>query len=319
MEDIENTRVLITGGAGFIGSTLAKRLIEKNEVIVFDTFQRNALGKLLFTDHGNLTIMRGDVLDMQAVRQAMHGVSIVIHCAGIAGRDTVVSSPTRTLEVNIVGSLNVLRAALESGACERIVCFSTSEVFGRTAFEPLESDIARIGPLGEARWVYAVSKLAEEHSAIWYHKEYGLPTTVIRPFNIYGPGQVGEGAIHIFVKRAIRDLTLYVHGSGTQIRSWCYVDDIVDSTCLLITRPEAVGESFNIGNAQSVETVYGLATTVVRVLRSNSSICFSERSGADVELRIPSVEKAKTLLGFEAKVGLEEGIVMTANFYRNFL
>lgn len=319
MESIENKRILITGGAGFIGSALAKRLIEKNDVVIFDNFQRNALDELLLTDHKNLTIMRGDVLDIQAVRQAMHGVSIVIHCAGIAGTDTVVSSPTRTLEVNIVGSLNILKAALEMDACERVVCFSTSEVFGQMAFEPQESDIAKVGPLGEARWVYAVSKLAEEHSAICYHREYGLPTTVVRPFNIYGPGQVGEGAVHAFVKRAIRDLPLYVHGNGTQIRSWCYVDDIVDGTCLLISRPEAVGESFNIGNPRSVETIYGLASTVVRVLSSNSPICFSERNGADVELRIPSVEKAKALLGFEARVGLEEGILMTADFYRNLL
>ena len=319
MEEIASKRVLITGGAGFIGSALARRLVDKNEIVILDTFQRDSLSDKPIIDHKNLRIVQGDVLNMETVRQAMKGVSIVIHCAGIAGIDTVISSPTRTLEVNIVGSLNVLNAAMDLSACERVVCFSTSEVFGQMAFGPRESDVAKVGPVGEARWVYAVSKLAEEHAAISFHKEHGLQTTVLRPFNIYGPGQVGEGAVHTFVKRAIRNLIIYVHGEGTQIRSWCYVDDVVDGTCLLITRPEAIGESFNIGNRRSVETIYGLANTIVRVLGSESPIRFSGQRRADVELRIPSVEKARQLLGFEAKVDLEEGVLRTAEYYRGFL
>ena len=290
--------------------------MENNEIVIFDTFQRNALDKMSFSNKKKLMIVRGDILDFHALKKAMTGVSVVIHCAGIAGVDTVITSPTRTLEVNCVGSLNVLKAALELDTCERVVCFSMSEVFGQVAFGPRESDVAKVGPVGEARWVYAVSKLAEEHAAISFHKEYGLPTTVVRPFNIYGPGQVGGGAIHTFVKQAIQDSTIYVHGDGTQIRSWCYVDDMVDGVCLLVTRPEAVGESFNIGNSRSVETVYGLANTIVRVLRSNSPIQFSGQRKADVELRVPSVEKARELLGFEARVDLEDGILQTAEYYR---
>ena len=319
MDGIEDRRILITGGAGFIGSAMARRLVKNNEITIFDNFQRNALKNIPFSDEKNITLVQGNVLDMKAVREAMKGVSIIIHCAGIAGIDTVTTSPTKTLEVNIVGSLNVLKAALELDACERVVCFSTSEVFGQMAFGPRETDTAKVGPVGEARWVYAVSKLAEEHAAISFFKEYCLPTTVVRPFNIYGPGQVGEGAVHTFVKRAIQDLTLYVHGEGTQIRSWCYVDDMVDGACMLMKCPEAIGESFNIGNCRSVETIYGLANTIVRVLQSKSAIRFSGRKRADVELRIPSVEKARKLLGFEAKVNLEEGIMRTAAFYRAFL
>jgi UDP-glucose 4-epimerase len=173
-----------------------------------------------------------------------------------------------------------------------------------------------MGGVGEARWTYAVSKLAEEHLAIAYYQEKWLPTTVLRPFNVYGPGQVGEGALKTFVIRALQGEPLEIHGDGTQIRAWCYVDDMVDGMLLAMVHPKAVGESFNIGNQKAVTTIYGLANTVVRVLNSECPIVFTRRDYADVELRIPSVSKARELLGFGAKIDLEEGIRHTADFYR---
>jgi len=198
---------------------------------------------------------------------------------------------------------------------ERVVCFSTSEVFGQHAFRSQETDKTVMGQVGEARWTYAVSKLAEEHLAIAYCQELGLPTTVVRPFNVYGPGQVGEGAIRIFVERAIKNQDIEVHGDGTQIRAWCYVDDMVEGTLLAMTHPAAIGESFNIGNQRAVVTIYGLANTVVRVLNSKSKIVFTRKDYVDVELRIPAVRKAQELLGFEALVDLEDGVLRTAEFY----
>jgi UDP-glucose 4-epimerase len=127
---------------------------------------------------------------------------------------------------------------------------------------------------------------------------------------------VGEGALRTFVQRAIRDEPIQIHGDGTQIRAWCYVDDMVDGVLLAMVHPEALGESFNIGNARAVLTIYGLANTVVRVLESKSPIVFARKDYADVELRVPSVEKARRLLGFEAKVDLEEGICRTAEHYK---
>jgi UDP-glucose 4-epimerase len=162
-----------------------------------------------------------------------------------------------------------------------------------------------------------VSKLAEEHLAIAYFQERWLPTVVVRPFNVYGPGQVGEGALRTFIQRALWNQPLEIHGDGTQIRAWCYVDDMVDGVLLAMQHPKAVGESFNIGNQKAVVTIYGLANTVVRVLGSQSPIAFTHKDYADVELRIPSVRKARELLGFEAKVDLEEGIRRTAEFYRS--
>jgi UDP-glucose 4-epimerase len=316
---IKNKRVFITGGAGFIGSAVIGRIIEDNKVVVFDNLARNALAQREYRDHPNLSVVVGDVLDMDAVTKAMEGSNLVIHCAGIAGIDTVIKKPTRTMQVNMIGSANVLEAADRIGNMERVVCFSTSEVFGQTALSSAETDRTVIGAVGEARWTYAVSKLAEEHLAIAYWKERQLKVTVVRPFNIYGPGQAGEGALRAFIQRAIVDAPIEIHGEGTQIRAWCYIDDMVDGVLLACTHPKAIGESFNIGNSRSVETIYGLANTVVRVLKSQSPISFIKRNYVDVELRIPSVAKSRDLLNFEAKVGLEDGILRTAEFYRGQL
>lgn len=313
---IVDKTIFITGGAGFIGSTLAGRLLEHNRVVLYDNLARNSLQDRSFRDHPNLRLVQGDVLDAGHVAEAMRGADIVVHCAAIAGIDTVIKSPVTTMRVNMIGSANVLEAAANLPHCDRVVCFSTSEVFGQQAFRSSEADNTVIGKVGEARWTYAVSKVAEEHLAIAYFQEKGLPTTIVRPFNVYGPGQVGEGALRTFVIRALRNEPLEIHGDGTQIRAWCYVDDMVDGVLLAMEHPRAVGESFNIGNQRAVTTIYGLANTVIRVLGSRSPIVFTRKDYADVELRIPSVRKAKELLGFEAKVDLEEGIRRTADYYR---
>jgi UDP-glucose 4-epimerase len=252
---ISGKRIFITGGAGFIGSTLIGRLIDTNEVVVFDNLSRNSLKDRSFHKHKNIKVVLGDVLDIQSLNAAMSGANIVIHCAAVAGIDTVIKKPTTTMRVNMVGSANVLECASQLRHCERVVCFSTSEVFGTTAFRSQETDKTVFGAVGEARWTYAVSKLAEEHLAIAYHRERGLPTTVVRPFNVYGPGQVGEGAIRTFVLNAIKNKPIEIHGDGTQIRAWCYIDDMVMGTLLSAYLPAAIGESFNIGNQRAVVTI----------------------------------------------------------------
>jgi UDP-glucose 4-epimerase len=221
------------------------------------------------------------------------------------------------MRVNMIGTANVLEAARELPNLERVIEFSTSEVFGTTAFRADERDSTLIGPVGEARWTYAVSKLAGEHLTKAYHQQFGLPTVTLRPFNIYGPGQVGEGALRTFIKRALLHEVIEIHGDGNQIRAWCYVDDFIDGLMLAIAHPNAVGEAFNIGNARAVITIYGLAQTVVRVLGSKSAIRFTRKDYADVELRVPQVNKARERIGFEAKVDLDEGILRTAEFYRS--
>ena len=313
---IEGKTIFITGGAGFIGSTILGKLVDRNQVIVYDNLSRNSLKDRPFRNHRNLKLINGDVLDFKALSTAMENSNIVVHCAAIAGIDTVIKRPVNTMRVNMIGSANVLEAASHLSHCDRVVCFSTSEVFGQYAFRSAETDNTVMGKVGEARWTYAVSKLAEEHLAISYYKEMGLPTSVVRPFNIYGPGQVGEGAMSIFIQRALKNQAIEIHGDGTQIRAWCYIDDMVEGTMLAMEHPKAIGESFNIGNQAAVITIYGLAKDVIRTVGSKSKIVFSGRSTVDVEIRIPAVKKSRELLGFEAKVDLDEGIKRTAKYYR---
>lgn len=306
----------ITGGAGFIANTIMRRLVDDNTITVYDNFWRDTLSNSDLAGHPNITVVKGDVLDAAALTEAMQGADTVIHAAAIAGIDTVIKDPVLTMRVNMIGTANVLQAAQEVGVSDRVIDFSTSEVFGPMAFRATEVDQTVSGSAGEARWTYAVSKLAGEHLAKAYHTRYKLPVVTVRPFNVYGPGQTGEGAISIFIKRAMANEQITINGDGTQIRAWCYVDDFVDGIMRCLSSPKAVGESFNIGNARAVITTLGLAQTICRVLNSTSEIVHTPPLSADIAVRIPSVDKAEEILGFKASVDLEEGLRRTADWMR---
>lgn len=312
---IKNKTIFITGGAGFIGSTLIGRLIEDNKIFVYDDFRRDSISDKDYFKHPNLTIIKGNILDRDSLLLAIPQSDIIIHCAAIAGIDTVIQKPTETMLVNMMGTANILEAALKMKHLERFVDFSTSEVFGTSAFRADEGHETHIGAVGEARWTYAVSKLAGEHLTKAYHSQFQMPTVTLRPFNVYGPGQIGEGAMKIFIERALNDEEIFIHGDGNQIRAWCYVDDFIEGTLAAITDERAIGESFNIGNARTAITILGLAETIVRVLNSKSKITFVDKPYADIELRVPSVRKAFEKLDFMAKVDMDEGIRRTARFY----
>ncbi|MDI9339191.1 MAG: NAD-dependent epimerase/dehydratase family protein [Sediminibacterium sp.] len=316
---IQNKTIFITGGAGFIANTLIKHYVNNNKIIVYDNFHRDTLSGSAVANHANITVVKGDVLDLPAMTAAMKGADIVIHAAGIAGIDTVIKDPVRTMRVNMMGTANALQAAMENGIKDRFIDFSTSEVFGSMAFKSSENDQTVAGSAGEARWTYAVSKLAGEHLAHAYYKQYKLPVVTVRPFNVYGPGQTGEGAIQIFIKRALKNEDIHIDGDGSQIRAWCYVDDFVDCLIRCVENPNAIGESFNIGNARAVITILGLAQLVCRVLKSDSKIVFDPPLSADIAIRIPSVDKAKDILDFKAQVDLEEGVLRTAEWMKTLM
>ncbi len=313
---IENKTIFITGGAGFIANTLIKNLIENNNIIVYDNFHRDTLSESGFINHPNLKVVKGDVLDKDLLISSMKNTDIVVHAAGIAGIDTVIKDPVRTMTVNMIGTANALEAARINGVKDRFIDFSTSEIFGSMAYKSTEEDNTVSGSAGEARWTYAVSKLAGEHLSHAYFAQFQLPTVTVRPFNVYGPGQTGEGAIQIFIKKALLNEDIYINGDGSQIRAWCFVDDFVDCLMSCLENPNAIGESFNLGNARAVITTLGLAQTVCRVLNSTSRILFRDQLSADIELRIPSVKKTEEVLGFKAKIDLEEGILKTAEYFR---
>jgi nucleoside-diphosphate-sugar epimerase len=313
---ISGKRILITGGAGFIGTHLCRALMRDNVVVVLDNLRRNALQPAGLDREPNVELQVGDVMDEGLVRAAMEDCTHVIHLASIAGVDTVMKNPVITMRTNMLGTLNVLEAARSQQGIERVIDFSTSEVFGRHAYNVTEGDVTSLGAVGEARWTYAVSKLATEHLTFNYYRQYGLPTCSVRPFNIYGPMQIGEGAVHHFILRALEGRALSVHNDGGQIRAWCYVDDICTGTITALDHPEAVGHAFNIGNPRSTVTIYHLAREIVRLSQSSSPIEFVNWPFVDVELRIPNIDKARERLGFEPQVDLEEGLLRTIKWYR---
>ena len=313
-------KIFITGGAGFIGTTLARQLVERNEVVAYDNLHRDALSGTELAEHTNFSFVQGDILDPAALCDASAGSTHFVHAAAIAGVDTVLESPVRTMRVNVIGTYNALEAALlTAGTLERFLDFSTSEVFGTHAFRVSEGQVSTIGSVGEARWTYAVSKLAGEHMAHAYHDELGLPAVTVHPFNVFGPGQIGGGAIRAFIEAALANRDITIHGDGSQIRAWCYVDDMVSALLLCLEHPAAVGHAFNIGNPRSAVTIFDLAQRIKRLTGATSDITFQPLHYADVELRIPNVEKGREVLGWEPCVELDDGLEKTIAWYRQRL
>ena len=314
---LRGKRIVITGGAGFIGTTLARRLVDDNDIVAIDNLHRDALSGTELAEHPRFELVQGDVLDAGLFKDVAAGATHLVHCAAIAGVDTVLESPVRTMRVNLIGTYNALEAAVATrDTLDRFLDFSTSEVFGTHAFRVAEGHVSTIGSVGEARWTYAVSKLAGEHMAHAYHDELKLPTVTVHPFNVYGPGQIGGGAIRAFIEAALAGRDLTIHGDGSQIRAWCYVDDMVEASLLCLEHPGAVGNTFNIGNPRSTVTIYDLAQRIRRLAGSGGEIVFQPLHYTDIELRIPNVEKAREVLGFEAKVDLDEGLARTIAWYR---
>lgn len=314
--NLKGKKIFITGGAGFIGSHLIDKIGEDNEIVVFDTLHRNALQYTNLDTHKNLKLVKGDVLDKEMLEKNIEDADIAIHMAAIAGVGTVVSKPTTTLKINLMGSYNVLEACRKKDV-EKIIVFSTSEVYGPNIYQASEDGMTTLGPIGKPRWVYAMSKLASEFLADSYHREYGLKFTSARPFNVYGPRQIGEGAIHNFIANALKNGPLIIHQPGSQIRSWCYVDDAVDALVKILSTNKSEGEVFNIGNPQATSTTLQTAETIIRLSSSKSKMQFKELKYPEVSIRVPSIDKARRILGFMPKVSLEQGIKRTIDWYKH--
>ena len=317
---MENKKILLTGGAGFIGSRLCEQLSKDNEILIYDNLKRNSIKNTSLLNKESIKLIQGNVLDYSFLKKAVDSFkpNIVIHLAALAGIDTVIKNPVDTMKVNMIGTYNILEAVKDYVEdIERFIDFSTSEVFGSYAYKVDEKSTTNLAPVGEARWTYSVSKLAGEHLTHSYYKEYGLKVVTVRPFNIYGPGQVGEGAIHQFIARAIRNEQIEIHGDGDQIRSWCYIDDFLQGIKLCLENQDAIGNSFNIGNPKGTITIGMLAQLIKQIANSKSEIIYVPKNYVDVELRVPSIDKAKELLGFKPKYDLIEGLDRTIQWYRS--
>lgn len=315
---IEGRRFFITGGLGFVASHLAEALMGRNRVVLYDNRFRNSLAESEILSRAAVSFIEGDVLDSAHLGAAMGGAEIVVHCAAIAGIETVVKRPIVTMKVNLQGTVNALQAAVANGV-KKFVNFSTSEVYGPQVYRGSEEDLTTQGPVGKLRWSYAVSKLAAEHMAQAYAEEYGIEVVSVRPFNVYGPRQAGESAIQKFIVQAVRNEPLTISGDGTQIRAWCYIDDFVDGMLRILDASFSKMEVFNLGNPRGTITVLELAGKVIELARSSSKIQFREQTSPDVEIRVPSIAKAERMLGFAPKVGLDAGLSATIDYYRKLL
>jgi UDP-glucose 4-epimerase len=298
--------VVVTGGAGFIGSHLVERLLaDGHAVVVVDDLSTGSLANLAaVTGHPRLTVRTSRVSDCPDLADLIAGAQRVYHLAAAVGVELVVNDPIRTIHTNLRETEAVLAAAVP--ARTPVLFASTSEVYGKSD-KPLfaEDDDLLIGPPNYSRWSYACSKLMDEFLALAYHRDHGLPVTIVRFFNIVGPRQSGQHGMVLprFVAAAQAGLPLRVYGDGLQTRCFCHVRDAVEALTRLAAYPAAVGEVINVGSDVEV-TVRGLAERVRQEVGGSSAIetvpyaAVMGKNFQDMPRRRPSLAKLERLTGF---------------------
>ena len=308
-------RVLVTGGAGFIGSHLVDALLAQgHEVWALDDLSTGQLDNLKDASaNANFHFVEGSILDKSTVSDLVEKVDEVYHLAAAVGVKFVLDNPLRSLLTNIRGTEEVLEAADKHGK-KKVVLFSSSEVYGKGASIPFHEDDDRLlGPTSVLRWSYAASKAVDEFLALGYHHERRLPVIVVRCFNTCGPRQSPHYGMVIprFVERALRNEPILVYGDGLQSRCFSSVHDVVRGVLMLAKEPKAIGEVFNIGTQEEV-SVADLARRVKAMIGSTSSIEAVEYEAIygsrfeDMQRRVPSLDKIKAMVGYEPQVTLDQ-------------
>ena len=318
-------KVLVTGGAGFIGSHLVEALLARgDEVVVLDnlaTGRRANLGVALGNPRFALTV--GDVREPESVRRISRDVDVVYHLAAHVGVRQIVGHALESLLNNVQGSMVVLEEAARRGV--RTVLFSSSEVYGKGVGEPLQEDgDLGIGAPSVLRWSYAAGKAVDEALAMAYHADRGLPVTVVRCFNTCGPRQTDRYGMVVptFVRQALSGAPITVHDDGHQSRCFSYVGDVVRGVLMLEQAPAAIGEVFNVGNHEEV-TILDLAHRVLRLAESASRVVHVpyehafEEPFEDIRKRVPSLEKIRAFVGYEPRVSLDEILRLTIENVRS--
>lgn len=312
-------KVLVTGGAGFIGSHLVEALLARgDEVCALDNLSSGRKRNLAAVSHHPRFRMEiGDVRDAGRTREFVAEAEVIYHLAAHVGVRRIVGHALECLLNNLQGTMVLLEEAARAG--KRTMAFSSSEVYGKGAGEPLtEEEDLRFGAPNVLRWSYAAGKAADEALALAYHAERGLPVTVVRCFNTCGPRQSDRYGMVVptFVRQALANAPLTVHGDGQQRRCFSYVGDVVRGVMMLERSRAAVGEVFNVGNDEEV-SILDLAHRVIRATgsRSNVSLVSYERAFGgpfeDIRRRIPSLEKIRTYVGYEPRVSLDGILEMT--------
>lgn len=307
-------RVLLTGGAGFVGSHLAEALIAANhDVEILDDLSTGSLDNVAhLQDHPRFRCQIGTVMDPAVVGPMVERADFVFHLAAAVGVKLIVEAPVRTIETNVHGTEVVLKQAVKRRT--PVVVFSTSEVYGKSTAVPFtEGTDLVMGPTHKHRWAYACSKALDEFLALAYWKEFAHPVIVVRLFNTVGPRQTGRYGMVIpnFVRQALAGEPITVFGDGTQTRSFTYVGDVVRGLIALMQTPAAFGEVFNIGNDEEV-SILELAQRVRALTESSSEIVLIpydqayEAGFEDMPRRVPALAKIAAAVGYRPTVGLDE-------------
>ena len=318
-------RILVTGGAGFIGSHLVDHQLSKDhDVVVLDDFSGGALQTIFKPDTKSkkISIIEGSILDQVLVTKLMSDVSYCYHLAASLGVEKINGDPIRSLETNLKGSEIVLKAAANAGV--RTLLASSSEVYGKNSKIPLSEDSDRVlGSPQIARWSYSEAKALDELYAFELHKKISFPVTIARFFNTVGPRQSGNYGMVLprFIKAALSNQPLIVYGDGTQSRSFCSVTDVVNAIEMLMDSKATIGQAFNIGSPIEI-TITELANKVIKLTNSKSQITYkplSEVYGENFEephRRVPDISKINGALGWQPKKSLDEVILEVANHIR---
>jgi UDP-glucose 4-epimerase len=317
-------RVLITGGAGFVGSHLAEALLERGDrVFVLDNLSTGSIDNIShLKPHPNFAYTIDTVANEPLLAEMIDRCDVVVHLAAAVGVRLIVEAPVHTIETNVHGTEVVLKHANKKK--KLVVIASTSEVYGKSTAVPFREDADLVlGPTGKHRWAYACSKMIDEFLALAYWKERKLPVIIVRLFNTVGPRQTGQYGMVIptLVRQALAGQPITVYGDGTQSRSFTYVGDVVRAMVALIDEPAAVGQVFNIGNGSEI-SINALAERIKTLTSSRSEIVrvpyeqAYEAGFEDMPRRVPDISKISALVGYAPTVELDEILTRVIEYFR---
>jgi len=317
-------RALVTGGAGFIGSHLAERLLADGcSVVVLDNLSTGRMENIAgLRGQPGFDFVEADVRNRSLVGRLVGDCDVVFHLAAAVGVRLIADNPVRTIETNIDGTQAVLEAA--GGAAKRVLIASTSEVYGKNEVTPFsEDDDIVLGSTSVARWSYAASKAIDEFLAIAFHRQFGLDVVIARFFNTIGPRQTGQYGMVVprFIESALKNEPLEVYGTGGQSRCFCYVGDVVDAVVALSDCKQAFGTTFNVGSTEEI-TIDVLADKIIGMTESKSEkryIPYEVAYGGPMEdmmRRVPSLERIKRAIGWQPKRSLTESLRIIINSVR---
>jgi len=317
-------RVLITGGAGFVGSHLSEALLERgDEVFILDNLSTGSIDNVVhLKDNPRFHYTIDTVSNEPVLAELIDRCDIVVHLAAAVGVKLIVEQPVHTIETNVHGTEVVLKHANKKK--KLVLLASTSEVYGKSTDVPFREDADLVlGATVKHRWAYACSKLIDEFLALAYWKERKLPVVIVRLFNTVGPRQTGQYGMVIpnFVRQALAGQPITVFGDGTQSRSFTYVGDVVRAMVALINEPRAIGQVFNIGNGEEI-TIGELAEKVRKMTGSSSEIVkvpyekAYEAGFEDMPRRVPDISRIRALIGYEPTVELDETLTRVIEHFR---